>query len=185
MLLNKTQQQPLLALAQASIAYGLEHGRAVPVNLDEYARELKVLRATFVTLEIKQQLRGCVGMLEPIRPLVVDIAENAVAAAFQDPRFPPLSTSEYPQLEIYLSILGPTELMQFDSEADLIAQLRPHIDGLIIQDGSYRGTFLPSVWASLTEPDAFLQHLKQKAGLPYDYWSNTLTVSRYQCQIIP
>lgn len=185
MLLNKSQQQELLELAKASIAYGLEHGCPIPVNAEEYASELQVLRATFVTLEIKQQLRGCIGMLEPSRPLVVDIAENAFAAAFRDPRFPPLTASEYPQLAIHLSILGPTEAMKFDSEADLIQQLRPNIDGLIIQEGHRRGTFLPSVWESLPEPEDFLVHLKQKAGLPYNYWSDTLTVARYQCQIIP
>ena len=184
MLLNKEQQQQLLAITKESIAYGLKHGHALSVNSHDYTAELQAIRATFVTLEISRQLRGCIGMLEAVRPLVVDIAENAFAAAFKDPRFPPLSSAEYPQLEIHLSILGDTQPMQFESEADLIAQIRPNIDGLIIQEGQQRGTFLPSVWEALPEPEEFLQHLKQKAGLPSHYWSDTLTVSRYQCQVI-
>ncbi|BCG65754.1 MAG: hypothetical protein methR_P3609 [Methyloprofundus sp.] len=184
MLLNKEQQQQLLAITKESIAYGLKHDQALSVNSHNYATELQVVRATFVTLEINGQLRGCIGMLEAVRPLVVDIVENAFAAAFKDPRFPPLSAAEYPQLEIHLSILGATEPMQFESEADLIAQIRPNIDGLIIQEGRQRGTFLPSVWEALPEPEAFLRHLKQKAGLPGNYWSDTLMVSRYQCQVI-
>lgn len=184
MSLIKSQQQQLIQIAKDSIAYGLEHGQALPINSQDYAPELQVQRATFVTLEIKHQLRGCIGMLEAVRPLVMDIAENAFAAAFRDPRFSPVSTQENALLEIHLSILSPSEPMSFYSEQDLIRQLRPGIDGLIMQEGSQRGTFLPSVWESLAEPEAFLQHLKQKSGLASDYWSDSLKVSRYQCEII-
>ena len=184
MLLNKEQQQQLLTIAKESIAYGLKHGQALNVNSHDFTAALQAVRATFVTLEISGQLRGCIGMLEAVRPLVVDIAENAFAAAFKDPRFPLLTAAEYPQLEIHLSILSATEPMQFESETDLITQIRPNIDGLIIQEGQQRGTFLPSVWEALPKPEEFLRHLKQKAGLPSNYWSDTLTVSRYQCQLI-
>ena len=183
MLLAKYRQQ-LIHIAKDSIAYGLKHGQALPINSQDYAPELQVQRATFVTLEIKHQLRGCIGMLEAVRPLVIDIAENAFAAAFNDSRFSPVSATEYALLEIHLSILGPAEAMSFYSEEDLIRQLRPGIDGLIMQEGSRRGTFLPSVWESLTEPGVFLQHLKQKSGLASDYWSDSLKVSRYQCEVI-
>lgn len=184
MSLTKSQQQLLLKIAKDSIIYGLEQGRAMPVNSKDYAPELQVQRATFVTLDINQQLRGCIGMLEAVRPLVMDIAENAYAAAFRDPRFPPVSAKEYALLDLHLSILSPAEAMSFYSEEDLIRQLRPGADGLIMQEGSQRGTFLPTVWESLTEPEEFLQHLKQKSGLASDYWSDSLKVSRYQCETI-
>jgi len=185
MSLTKSQQQQLLQVARDSIAYGLKHGQALPLNSKEYAPELQVLRATFVTLEIKHQLRGCIGMLEAVRPLVIDIAENAFAAAFRDPRFPPVSEQEFHSpLEIHLSILSPAEVMSFYSEEDLIRQLRPGIDGLIMQEGKKRGTFLPSVWESLAKPEDFLQHLKQKSGLPRDYWSDSVKILRYECEYI-
>ena len=183
-MLSTKYQQQLMQIAQDSIAYGLENGQPLPINSLDYAPELQRQRATFVTLEIKQQLRGCIGMLEAVRPLVADIAENAFAAAFRDPRFPAVSIKEYPRLEIHLSILSPAEAMSFYSEEDLIRQLRPGIDGLIMQEGSHRGTFLPSVWETLAKPEEFLQHLKQKSGLASDYWSDSLKVSRYQCEII-
>jgi len=183
-MLSTNYQQQLIQLAKASIAYGLENSQPLPINSQDYAAELQARCATFVTLEINQQLRGCIGMLEAVRPLVIDIAENAFAAAFRDPRFPPVSIKEYSQLEVHLSILSPAEVMSFYSEEDLIRQLRPGIDGLIMQEGSYRGTFLPSVWETLPTAEEFLQHLKQKSGLASDYWSDSLKVSRYQCEII-
>ncbi|MCF7970772.1 MAG: AmmeMemoRadiSam system protein A [Methylococcaceae bacterium] len=184
MLLTKAQQQQLLQTAKDSIAYGLKHGRSLPINSEDYAPELQEIRASFVTLEIQHQLRGCIGMLEAVRPLIVDIAENAFAAAFRDYRFPPVTAAEYAQLEIHLSILTKPELMSFYSEEDLLRQLRPKVDGLILQEGSQRGTFLPSVWESLPEPHDFLHHLKQKAGFNPSYWSDSIKVFRYECDII-
>ena len=179
------EQQMLLKIAKDSIAHGLAHGEALMVNAKDYPAELQDSRATFVTLEINGALRGCIGMLEAYQPLVVDVAKNAFLAAFRDPRFPPVSEEEYPSLEIHISILSPSEPMIFTSEDDLIRQLRPHEDGLIMQEDGLRGTFLPSVWDSLPEPRQFLQHLKLKTGLPKNYWSDTLKVRRYHCEIIP
>lgn len=184
MSLTNQQQQILLKIAKDSIAYGLEYGKALAVNAKDYPTELQVIRATFVTLEINHHLRGCVGMLEAMRPLIVDIAENAFLAAFNDYRFPPVSEDEYSFLDIHLSILSPAERLSFKSEEDLIHQLQPHVDGLILQEGALRGTFLPSVWDSLPEPQQFLQHLKLKTGLPRHYWSNTLRVYRYHCEMV-
>lgn len=184
MSLNKDLQQALLALAKASIAHGLETDRPLPVKLSDYPPELAERRATFVTLEIQGQLRGCIGMLEAVRPLAQDIAENAFAAAFRDPRFPKLVPEELPQLDIHVSILSPAEPMHFTSEADLLRQLRPGRDGLILLEGRWRGTFLPSVWETLPHPKEFLRHLKQKAGLPPDYWSDSVQVSRYTTEYI-
>ncbi len=184
MSLNKENRQRLLDLAKHSIVHGLQKGRPLKINLADYPAELTELRATFVTLEINDQLRGCIGMLEAVRPLAEDIAENAFSAAFNDPRFPPLDASELDGLEIHLSILTPAEPVVFSSEQDLISQLQPGIDGLILQEGHRRGTFLPSVWESLPEPKQFLRHLKQKAGLSPDYWSNNIRIYRYQAEII-
>jgi AmmeMemoRadiSam system protein A len=107
------------------------------------------------------------------------VAENAYAAAFRDPRFPPVSESEFTQLEYHISLLTPAEPLQFRDEADLISQLQPNVDGLVLEDGRHRGTFLPSVWESLPDRKQFLQQLKLKAGLSPDYWSDTVKVSRY------
>lgn len=184
MSLTNALQQQLLHVAKDSIQCGLEQGHALAINRKNFAPELQMQRATFVTLEIKQQLRGCIGMLEAIRPLVVDISENAFSAAFKDPRFAPLSVTEFALIEIHLSILSPAEAISFYSEEDLIRQLRPSIDGLIMQEGDRRGTFLPSVWKSLTQPEDFLCHLKQKSGLASDYWSDSLKIWRYTCEYI-
>lgn len=184
MSLNKATQQRLLDLAKSSIQHGLQTGQPIKINLDDYPEELTERRATFVTLEINHQLRGCIGMLEAVRPLAEDIAENAYSAAFKDPRFPPLEAHELDRLDIHLSILTPAEPVSFSSEQDLISQLQPGIDGLILEEGHRRGTFLPSVWESLPEPEQFLRHLKQKAGLPSDYWSKNIRIYRYQAEMI-
>lgn len=184
MSLNKGQRQQLLALAKASIQNGLQTGKPLKIDLADYPTELQEHRATFVTLHTNHELRGCIGMLEAIRPLAEDIAENAFSAAFKDSRFPPLTAQEFKSLQIHLSILTPAEPMSFTSEQDLIDQLQPGIDGLVLQEGYRRGTFLPSVWESLPKPGQFLRHLKQKAGLPSDYWSDSIRISRYRTEVI-
>lgn len=183
MSLNESQKNTLLQLARDSIAHGLKTGKALKVKLQDFPPELTVDRACFVTLERQGQLRGCIGMLEAVRPLVEDVAENAFAAAFRDPRFPPLSNDELADLDLHISILSPAEPMNFDSEQDLLAKIRPGIDGLILEEGYRRGTFLPSVWEQLPSAEQFLRHLKQKAGLPADYWSDTVKVSRYTTEM--
>ena len=183
MSLTKAQQDRLLALARQSIAHGLQTGRPLTVDLQDYPAELGQRRATFVTLERHGQLRGCIGMLEATRPLVEDVAENAFAAAFRDWRFPALTADELADLALHISVLSPAEAMQFDSEQTLIAQLRPGIDGVILQEGGRRGTFLPSVWAELPDPGDFLRHLKQKTGLPAAYWSDNMQAYRYTTEM--
>lgn len=177
------QRQHLLQVARASIANGLNEG--APLRPDHQDPELNRLGASFVTLNRHGELRGCIGSLEPRVALIDDVAANAFNAAFRDPRFPRLTGAELQDLEIHISILSATEPMQFSSEADLLKQLRPGIDGLVMQDGHRRGTFLPQVWESLPDPVDFLNHLKRKAGLPADYWSPTLQVERYSVESIP
>lgn len=182
--LIRTHQLFLLDLARASIRHGVQAGRPLAVVLEELADELVVPRASFVTLEKKGRLRGCIGSLEAWRPLAVDVAENAFAAAFRDPRFPPVQSDEVEELEIHLSLLTVPIAMTFSSEGDLLAQLRPGVDGLILSDRQCRGTFLPSVWAELSTPQLFLTQLKRKAGLAADYWSPGVRIWRYETEII-
>lgn len=177
--LSASDRATLLDVARTSIQHGLRHGRALAVNPDDYPETLRPLRATFVTLELGGQLRGCIGALVAYQPLVQDVAAHAYAAAFEDPRFPPLRPDEFPNLEIFISVLSPPEPMRFSSEEDLLAQIRPGVDGLILQFRHYRATFLPAVWESLPDPYVFLAQLKHKAGLPLDFWSPELRVERY------
>ncbi len=175
------QVQTLLQLARESIAHGLAHGEPLPVQASDYEEVLQAVRASFVTLQIQGRLRGCIGSLEASMPLVEDVVQHAYAAAFSDPRFPPLTDQELPRLDIHISILTPSTPMTFADEADLLRQLRPGVDGLIIAQGGRRATFLPSVWDSLPEPTQFLQHLKLKAGIteePLEAW-------RYTAENIP
>jgi len=176
---SQAERDTLNEVAKQSILAGLKQHHPLVVTVSEYPEALQEKRASFVTLNIHHNLRGCIGTLNPYRALVDDIAHNAHAAAFSDPRFPALSEHEFSLLEYHLSVLSDTSSMQFDSEQDLISQIRPEIDGLILEDRGLRGTFLPSVWEQLPEPETFLNHLKQKAGLPGNYWSDTLQVSRY------
>jgi AmmeMemoRadiSam system protein A len=175
-------RQALLAVARRSIEHGLDHGRPLDVAPTDYGPELRATRASFVTLQIRGMLRGCIGHLEAARPLVVDVAGNAFAAAFRDPRFTPLRREEWPEVELQVSILSAPKPIRFADEAELLAQLRPGEDGLILQEGRHRGTFLPSVWDSLPAPREFLSHLKQKAGLPADHWSDRIEVFRYRTE---
>ena len=180
--LDPEARSRLLELAHASIRHGLDHGRPLSVRAKDFPEPLRAQRASFVTLERQGALRGCIGHLEAVEPLVQDVAKNAFAAAFRDPRFAPLSESELAELALHISVLTPSTELEFESEQDLIAKLRPGIDGLILQEGAARGTFLPSVWESLPEPQQFLAQLKRKAGLPIDHWSERIRVFRYETE---
>lgn len=182
--LDDATREQLLTLAKESIEYGLLHHTPASITLGDYATPLQQPGACFVTLQKKGILRGCIGSLEACRPLLVDITENAFAAAFQDPRFPPLQAAELDTLEIHISLLTPAKEFPVTDEADLLQQLNIGVDGLILQDGRHRATFLPSVWESLPTPEQFLSRLKLKAGLPVDYWSDSITFERYQAIVI-
>lgn len=145
---------------------------------------LCVMHATFVTLKRAGRLRGCIGTLEAHRPVAEDAAHNAYAAAFRDPRFPPLTAAEWPACTWSLSILSAPERLSVADEAELAAVVRPGVDGLIIAEGPRRATFLPSVWIDLPKPSDFIRALKQKAGVPSAYWTDTLAVFRYTTEII-
>ncbi len=138
--------------------------------------------ATFVTLTQQGMLRGCIGSLEPHRSLLEDVSANAVAAATRDYRFSPLQASELGRTRIEVSLLSVTQPIEFDSQARALEQLRPGEDGLVLQYGQQRGTFLPQVWEQLPRAEDFLAALKHKAGLPADFWSPELQLSRYTVQ---
>ena len=181
-MIDKAGQHSLLQVARQSIEYGVDHGHALAVKPDDFDEALRPPRASFVTLHKHGQLRGCIGSLQAHRPLVEDVAQNAFAAAFRDPRFSPVRADELPDLHIEISVLSPPQVLDVEDEADLLAQLRPGVDGLILQAGAHRATYLPSVWAQLPEPKAFVRELKRKAGLPADAWPPDMRVEHYTTQ---
>lgn len=170
----------LLDLARRTLSHAVEAGEPPHVDLDVYPPPLREPGASFVTLETRGRLRGCIGSLQAHRPLARDVAENSFRAGFRDPRFPPLTAAELADgIDCSLSLLSPAEPMRIADEADLLARLRPGIDGLILGEGSRRATFLPQVWDHLPEPSRFVAQLKRKAGLAPDYWSPEMTAARY------
>lgn len=171
----KDQGSILLRLARAAIARRLGH-KTNGVTKQDW---LDLPSATFVTLTQHGRLRGCIGSLEARRPLGEDVEINARAAAFDDPRFQPLTEHELAETRIEVSILSEPEPIDFSSREDAISQLRPGIDGIIIEHGAHRATFLPQVWEQLQEPEHFLAHLMIKAGLPAYYWSDGIRLYRY------
>lgn len=150
-----------------------------PVSAPPDRPELHEAGASFVTLTQHGELRGCIGSLEAWRPLQRDVQENAKNAAFRDPRFKPLTEAELAITRIEVSLLTPAEAILFNDEADALAQLRPEIDGIIFSAGRHRSTFLPQVWTQLPRPIEFIAHLKQKAGLPANYWGPDVRLERY------
>ncbi len=176
-MLNDHHKKTLLQVAKASIEHGFDTG--VPLRgLSSEDPVLGAPGAAFVTLNRFGQLRGCIGSLQAYRPLVEDVAENAFNAAFQDPRFPPLSRTETEGLSVEVSVLTPPEPIEgCDSPVALLRQLKPFEDGLIIDDGVHRATFLPSVWEQLPKPEDFLRHLMAKAGM--SAWSPNMRCWRY------
>ncbi len=155
----------LLRAAAAALRYGVRHGRAPKTDARDNPPELRKPGATFVTLKHNGRLRGCVGSVAPVRALLADVMHNAYGSAFRDNRFPPLRKDELPGLRVSISLLSPFSALAFDDEEDLLRKLRPGTDGLLIENGSRRGLFLPQVWEQLETPADFLAHLKDKAGI--------------------
>lgn len=135
--------------------------------------------SAFVTLRLAGHLRGCIGTIESYRSLGEDVTGNARTAAFSDPRFRPLAVDEYAGIVLEVSVLSLPQAMTYADEADLLAQLRPGLDGLLLEADSQRGTFLPQVWGELSEPAEFLGHLKAKIGLARDGWDRDWRFFRY------
>lgn len=155
------------------------HNDTKKIAIDKSVQWLQEPGACFVTLMQHGQLRGCIGSLEPRRSLVADVEANARAAAFYDPRFELLSVDEFEETDIEISLLSPTQPLTFIDEEDALAQLRPNIDGVLLECGHLRSTFLPQVWEQLPTPREFIAHLKVKAGLSADSWPDEIRLSRY------
>jgi len=180
MSLNEEQKNILKSLAEYTLRYSVTHNGATPkISLADYPDALTQPGACFVTLEKHGYLRGCIGSLEALNPLVEDVVKNTVAAAYADPRFAAVQAVELDDISLSLSVLSPAQALDVSDQNDLLQQLRPGVDGLILQDGRNRATFLPSVWHQLPDKILFLNHLKQKAGLPENYWSDSIKFWRY------
>jgi AmmeMemoRadiSam system protein A len=160
----------LLSLARKAIALCLESGRKLELKEKEIPAHAKEKGACFVTLKINGQLRGCIGSLEAWRPLSSDVVENALSAAFADPRFYPLEKSEFQKIKVSISVLSEPEALPVKDFRDLLKNLIPGKHGLVIRKGSKGATFLPVVWEELPEKEAFLSNLCAKAGLKPEEW---------------
>ena len=169
----------LFRIARGSIEEGLRYQQPLKVSPDRYSRLLRSPGASFVTLRMGTDLRACMGSLKAVQPLVQDVAQNAFSAAFRAPRFAPLLEMEYRQTHLHLSILGPASPISFTDEEDLLRQIVPQEDGLILSAQGKSGTFLPSVWETLPDKREFWRALKLKARFREDFWSNDVQVSRY------
>lgn len=171
--------QLLLQIARTAISNALGRALAMPEPTGQAAEVLQAPGASFVTLNQRGQLRGCIGSLQAHRPLMADIQANAVASALHDPRFAPLTLPELDITTVEVSVLSAMQPLLFDSEADALTQLRPGVDGVVFEFGRYRSTFLPQVWEQLPKPRQFMAHLKQKAGLAPDFWAPGVQLQRY------
>jgi AmmeMemoRadiSam system protein A len=173
---NAGRGRVLLRIARESLVEALGIGMAA----DYREAWLQEPGATFVTLTRWEELRGCVGSVRAYRPLFDDVWLNARASAFHDTRFPPVERDELSEIAIEVSLLSPPELLpSFAREEDAIAVLRPRVDGVILESGPHRATFLPQVWEQLPDPTEFLAHLKRKAGVAPDFWSPEIELQRY------
>jgi hypothetical protein len=183
--MSEEKGQQLVQLARQTIAKRLGISQNDSGDMESRLSDdfFESRRGTFVTLTKNNQLRGCIGNLVPDKLLKEGVKDNAINAAFNDPRFPPLSKEELDQIEIEVSLLTEPQPLAYKDADDLLAKLRPHVDGVILRKGMYSSTFLPQVWEQLPEKELFLSHLCLKAGLPADEWKKgDLEVLTYQVQ---
>lgn len=172
----------LISIARAAISETFAETDKSIEDIAQGKPWLQEKAACFVTLMQNQQLRGCIGTLEAHRSLLEDVIHNANAAAFHDSRFSPLRSEELEITEIEISLLSAMQPLSFSSEQEALAQLRPGIDGVLFEFEQYRSTFLPQVWQQLPSSREFIEHLKIKAGLSADFWSDKVRLSRYSVE---
>ena len=181
--LTAEQRAAMLTVAEDSIAATLRTGEVPPVDERLYEPVLRAVGATFVTLERGSALLGCIGTLEPVRPLIRDVAHNAVAAAFEDPRLPAIGPDDYEVMAIEISVLSELEPLPATSLGTLATALRPGIDGLVVDAPRGRATFLPAVWRHFGDDvDAFLAALWRKGGLAPGSWTADERCWRYTAE---
>jgi len=172
----------LLTIARGSMTHAVRTGMPITPETSSLNPALRAIRASFVTLHRRGALRGCTGSLEAVQPLALDVARTACSSALSDPRFYPVTAEELDDIDIEISVLSPLTAMSVRDEADLLDQLIPEVDGLVLTAGPRRATFLPKVWEQLPSPKAFVTALKRKAGLPDDFWSGAMAVYRYHTE---
>ena len=181
--LNETEQKILLGIARETLE---DCVRGIPlsrIKLEELPGRLRENGASFVTLTIAERLRGCIGTLEAYQPLAEDVQEHTVAATLQDFRFPKVQPRELSAINIEISVLTPRTPLHYDNPEDLAHKLRPGVDGVVLQDGYRKATFLPQVWEKLPDPEEFLAQLCLKMSAPTDLWrTKPLQVFIYQVQ---
>ncbi len=182
--LSAEERQVLLRIARQAIKEAVAGNPPPPLPLDSLSPALRAPGASFVTLTRPDgSLRGCIGALQAYQPLAQDVQEHAIAAALQDPRFPPVRPAEVSQLQIEISRLTPPQPLPYTDPETLLQKLRPGVDGVILQDGWRKATFLPQVWQQLPQPEAFLSHLCLKMGAAADCWrQKPLQVFIYQVE---
>jgi AmmeMemoRadiSam system protein A len=174
---EKTQ---LLTLARSSIVCHLISGKELIVNTDDFPPSFQQDAACCVTLTLKNKLRGSIGTSYAQRPLVLDIIHNAYSAAFDDPRYNPVKKEDIHDIKIDISVLTTPTPISFLNEEDLLDKLQGTTDGIILQEGVHKATFLPSAWKAFSNPSEFIAALKVQAGLNAGYWSDNIVISRYQ-----
>jgi AmmeMemoRadiSam system protein A len=181
--LTLDEQKRLLRMAREAIEHGISGEKLPPIESASLTSNLREQGASFVTLTIDGQLRGCIGALDAYQPLADDVREHAMAAALEDPRFPPLREDELSRIQIEVSRLTRPVPLEYKDGDDLLSKLRPHVDGVIIRDGFRRATFLPQVWEKLPDPAEFMDNLCSKMGADRHHWRNRhLDVLIYQVE---
>ncbi len=181
--LTVEEKQTLLRVAREALQCGVNKHALPALDLESMQPRLRTDGASFVTLTIRGELRGCIGALEPYQPLAQDVREHSVAAALEDPRFPLVSPEELDQIEIEVSRLTFPQKLAYTDAEDLCARLRPGVDGVILRDGFRRATFLPQVWGKIPDKAEFLDNLCYKMGAAPDTWRyKHLEVLTYQVE---
>lgn len=170
----------MLDIARLSIESGLADDIPLQLDSDNLASILSIPLGVFVTLTRFEVLRGCTGALESSDPLAQSVANCAFNTAFHDHRFPPLGAAEIENIRIEISMLSEPESLVVTDRVDLLNRLRRQEDGLLMEDGHHRATFLPRMWDIISDAEEFIDHLLIKAGLPGDHWSATIRFKRYQ-----
>jgi uncharacterized protein len=171
--LTDGERQTLLRIARESIEAAVKGENLPPLDETSLTPVLRESGASFVTLTLRGDLRGCIGALEAYQPLAADVREHAIAAALNDPRFLPVNQTELNRIHIEVSRLTAPRELDYATSADLLAKLRPHVDGVILKHGVRRATFLPQVWEKIPDPADFLTQLCYKMGTHGNAWRNS------------
>ena len=181
--LTLEEQQTLLRMAREAMEYGVRGKKLPSLNKETLSSHLSEKGASFITLTIRGDLRGCIGALEAYQPLAEDVREHAIAAALEDPRFPPVREAELSRIQIEVSRLTRPIPLEYEDASDLLSKLRPHVDGVLLKDDYRRATFLPQVWEKIPDPVQFMNNLCYKMGVSENLWQiKHLNVLTYQVE---